>query len=99
MRMPPTLSQRTSSIPAIPKASNRRGEEATKAGDDGVGKEPKADKIAAFPMAMSAVAGLVLFLFGVTQLAQGLGHLNSERMRRVLSKFTTNRLAAREPAS
>lgn len=64
-----------------------------KAGDDGGGKDPKVQKVAVFPMAMSAVAGLVLFLFGVTQLAQGLGRLNSERMRRVLSKFTTNRLA------
>jgi phosphate:Na+ symporter len=46
-----------------------------------------------FAMAMSAIAGLVLFIFGVTQLAQGLGDLNSERMRRWTSRFTSNRLA------
>ncbi|MET0412305.1 MAG: hypothetical protein ABW217_13470, partial [Polyangiaceae bacterium] len=34
-----------------------------------------------FAMAMSALAGLVLFIYGVTQLANGLGDLNSERMR------------------
>lgn len=46
-----------------------------------------------FAMLMSAVAGLVLFLYGVTQLAHGLGELNSERMRRVTARFTSNRLA------
>jgi phosphate:Na+ symporter len=44
-------------------------------------------------MSMSALAGLVLFIYGVTQLAQGLGDLNSERMRRVTARFTSNRLA------
>ena len=39
------------------------------------------------------MAGLTLFIFGVTQLAQGLGDLNSERMRRVTARFTQNRLA------
>lgn len=46
-----------------------------------------------FAMSMSALAGLVLFIFGVTQLAQGLGDLNSERMRRVTARFTSNRFA------
>jgi phosphate:Na+ symporter len=46
-----------------------------------------------FAMAMSAVAGLVLFIYGVTRLAEGLGELNSERMRRWTSRFTSNRLA------
>jgi phosphate:Na+ symporter len=46
-----------------------------------------------FAMGMSALAGLVLFIFGVTQLAQGLGDLNSERMRRVTERFTSNRFA------
>jgi phosphate:Na+ symporter len=46
-----------------------------------------------FAMAMSALAGLVLFIYGVTQLANGLGDLNSERMRRWTSRFTSNRLA------
>lgn len=46
-----------------------------------------------FAMSMSAVAGLVLFIFGVTQLANGLGDLNSDRMRRVTARFTSNRIA------
>jgi phosphate:Na+ symporter len=46
-----------------------------------------------FAMTMSAMAGLVLFIFGVSQLAQGLGDLNSERMRRVTARFTSNRFA------
>ncbi|MET0386388.1 MAG: Na/Pi symporter [Polyangiales bacterium] len=44
-------------------------------------------------MAMAALAGLVLFLFGMSQLAQGLTELNTERMRRVMSRFTSNRFA------
>jgi phosphate:Na+ symporter len=46
-----------------------------------------------FSMTMSALAGLVLFIYGVTKLATGLGELNSERMREVLAKFTSNRFA------
>jgi phosphate:Na+ symporter len=46
-----------------------------------------------FTMSMSALAGLVLFIYGVTQLAQGLGDLNSERMRRITARFTSNRVA------
>jgi phosphate:Na+ symporter len=44
-------------------------------------------------MMMSALAGLVLFIYGVTRLAQGLTELNTDRMREVMSKFTTNRFA------
>src|SRR5262245_66248420 len=52
-----------------------------------------AHRLDAFGMAMSALAGLVLFIYGVTRLAQGLGDLNSERMRRLTARFTQNRLA------
>ena len=51
------------------------------------------DSINFFTMGMAALAGLVLFIFGVTQLAEGLTELNTERMRRVLGRFTTNRFA------
>lgn len=44
-------------------------------------------------MGMAALAGLVLFIYGVSQLAQGLTDLNTERMREVMAKFTTNRFA------
>jgi phosphate:Na+ symporter len=60
-----------------------------KADGEGTPKKP----LSWFAMTMSAIAGLVLFIFGVTQLAQGLGDLNSERMRRWTSRFTSNRLA------
>jgi phosphate:Na+ symporter len=46
-----------------------------------------------FAMSMSAVAGLVLFIYGVTQLATGLGDLNDEGVRRVTARFTSNRVA------
>lgn len=46
-----------------------------------------------FKMAMGALAGLVLFIFGVTRLAEGLEDLGTERMKNLVSKFTTNRFA------
>ncbi len=50
-------------------------------------------KIDAFRMTMGALAGLVLFIYGVTRLAEGLEHLAGERMKNLVSKFTTNRFA------
>ena len=44
-------------------------------------------------MGMAALAGLVLFIFGVIQLAQALADLNTERMRTIMAKFTKNRLS------
>lgn len=46
-----------------------------------------------FGMAMGAVAGLVLFIYGVTRLAEGLEEISTDRMKSLLSKFTTNRFA------
>jgi phosphate:Na+ symporter len=46
-----------------------------------------------FKMAMGATAGLVLFIYGVTRLAEGLEDVGEERMKNILSKFTTNRYA------
>jgi phosphate:Na+ symporter len=65
-------------------------------GSDVTRSNPRATSSASldwFTMSMSAMAGLTLFIFGVTQLAQGLGDLNNERMRRVTARFTQNRLA------
>lgn len=56
----------------------------------GVSSEVKID---AFKMTMGALAGLVLFIYGVTRLAEGLEHLAGERMKNLVSKFTTNRFA------
>lgn len=44
-----------------------------------------------FEMAMSALAGLVLFIYGVTRLATGLEEISGDSMRKFVSKFTTNR--------
>jgi phosphate:Na+ symporter len=57
------------------------------------GADEKEKSLSWFSMVMSAVAGLVLFIYGVTRLAQGMAELNTERIRRVLGKFTTNRFA------
>lgn len=46
-----------------------------------------------FKMAMGAIAGLVLFIYGVTRLAEGLEDLGGTRMKSWVSKFTTNRFA------
>lgn len=46
-----------------------------------------------FGMAMGALAGLVLFIFGVTRLSEGLEEMGTERMKSFLSKCTTNRFA------
>jgi phosphate:Na+ symporter len=55
--------------------------------------EKKADVIDFFKMGMGALAGLVLFIYGVTRLAEGLEDVGEERVKKILSKFTTNRYA------
>ena len=44
-------------------------------------------------MLMGALAGLVLFLYGVTRMADGLGEIAGDRAKNLLSKFTTNPFA------
>lgn len=44
-------------------------------------------------MLMGVLAGLVLFLYGVTRLAQGLESIAGDRVKGILDKFTTNRFA------
>lgn len=46
-----------------------------------------------FQMAMGAIAGLVLFIYGVTRLSEGLEDIGTDKMKNLLSKFTTNRFA------
>ncbi|MFN0108262.1 MAG: Na/Pi cotransporter family protein [Blastocatellia bacterium] len=48
-------------------------------------------KIDYFKVTMSALAGLVLFIYGVTRLAQGLEVVAGDRMRNLVGKFTSNR--------
>lgn len=42
-------------------------------------------------VSMSALAGLALFIYGVTRLAQGLEYVAGDRMRAWVSRFTSNR--------
>jgi phosphate:Na+ symporter len=50
-------------------------------------------KLDIFKMVMGAIAGLVLFLYGVTRMAEGLEALAGDRAKALISKFTTNRYA------
>lgn len=56
-------------------------------------EEEQEELIDFFGMAMGALAGLVLFIFGVTRLSEGLEEMGTERMKSFLSKCTTNRFA------
>jgi phosphate:Na+ symporter len=53
----------------------------------------KEEVIDFFKMTMGALAGLVLFIYGVTRLSEGLEDMGTERMKGFLSKCTTNRFA------
>ena len=57
------------------------------------GAKERGQVIDFFKMAMGGVAGLVLFIYGVTRLAESLEELSTERMRKFLSTATTNRFA------
>ncbi|KAB8321097.1 Na/Pi cotransporter family protein [Tolypothrix campylonemoides VB511288] len=61
-------------------------------GSEQSSKEKK-EVINFFQMAMGAIAGLVLFIYGVTRLSEGLEDIGTDRMKNLLSKFTTNRFA------
>lgn len=55
--------------------------------------KPSQQGIDYFKVTMTALAGLVLFIYGVTRLAQGLEIIAGERMRKWVRKFTSNRFA------
>ncbi len=46
-----------------------------------------------FKIVTGALAGLVLFLYGVTRMAEGLEAIAGDRAKELISKFTTNRYA------
>ncbi|MEP0913095.1 Na/Pi symporter [Leptolyngbya sp. GB1-A1] len=56
-------------------------------------EEQEQEAIDFFRIAMGAIAGLVLFIYGVTRLAEGLEDVGEVRMKNLLSKFTSNRFA------
>jgi hypothetical protein len=72
-------------------ASDNKGSEAAKPPEQSDAKHgPPSYK----DMSLAALAGLVLFIFGVTQLSKGLEELNTDRMRNTLARFTSNPLQA-----
>ena len=50
-------------------------------------------KLDLFKIIMGAIAGLVLFLYGVTRMAEGMEALAGDRAKKIIKKFTTNRFA------
>ncbi|HYG39298.1 MAG TPA: Na/Pi symporter [Cytophagales bacterium] len=46
-----------------------------------------------FKIVINFLAGLILFLYGITLLSKGIKYLAKERVKGIISKFTTNRFA------
>lgn len=70
--------------------ASSKGEEKGKGEAVRAGKEGKLD---VFKITTGALAGLVLFLYGVTRMAEGMEALAGDRAKEIISKFTTNRYA------
>lgn len=51
------------------------------------------EELNTFHIVMGVIAGLVLFLYGVTKMAEGMEALAGDRVRNILRNFTTNPLA------
>ena len=62
-----------------------------KNGDENKSKEE--GKLDIFKIVTGALAGLVLFLYGVTRMAEGLEAIAGDCAKKLISKFTTNRYA------
>ncbi|WP_232224183.1 Na/Pi cotransporter family protein [Mastigocladopsis repens] len=77
------------------KPATSGGEEKGKSGEAGsAGNEgEKEGKLDIFKITTGALAGLVLFLYGVTRMAEGMEALAGDRAKEIISKFTTNRFA------
>ena len=56
-------------------------------------KSSAGEKIEPEKIILGIVGGLAIFLFGVEQLARALKAVSGDRMKRLLSRFTTNPLA------
>ncbi len=93
LNQPPSLSL-TSIATAQPSPENQQKDESSGSKKPDLPPDQEEAKgIDFFKMAMGAIAGLVLFIYGVTRLAEGLEDVGEERMKSLLSKFTTNRFA------
>lgn len=58
------------------------------------GSEAAQEGLDVFKIVMGVLAGLVLFLYGVTRMAEGLEAIAGDRVKTAVDKFTTNRFAA-----
>ncbi|MFB2836458.1 Na/Pi cotransporter family protein [Floridanema evergladense] len=65
----------------------------SKQAENGESQGKEEEKIDITKMVMGALAGLVLFLYGVTRMADGLKEVTGDRAKRILSRFTTNPFA------
>ncbi|MCC5640057.1 Na/Pi symporter [Nostoc sp. CHAB 5844] len=70
-------------------SSTSQSEEKDKSGES----QGKDEKLNIFKIVTEALAGLVLFLYGVTRMAEGLEAIAGDRAKDLISKFTTNRYA------
>lgn len=91
-RQPLEISVNAQETPSeVQKAPKGQSEEAQKpASSEGEGN----GELDVFKIVMGLLAGLVLFLYGVTRMAEGLKEIVGDRAKNILSKFTTNRFAA-----
>lgn len=87
--------QTSQSEPPAPEGGAQEGDQTGGAEEPKLPLEQSSEEetIDFFKMLMGAIAGLVLFIYGVTRLAEGLEEVGSERMKSILGRFTTNRFA------
>ncbi len=73
-------------------ATEQQSEKRSQPSQSENGEQKQEEKIDPIKMTMESLAGLVLFLYGVTRLADGLRSIGSDRAKEIISKFTGNRL-------
>lgn len=83
--------QTPAGVEAQPKQSNQDKNSQQEKSSKSEGEKP--GKLDIFKMITGALAGLVLFLYGVTRMAEGLEAIAGDRAKELISKFTTNRYA------
>ncbi|MFH7027446.1 MAG: Na/Pi cotransporter family protein [Heteroscytonema crispum UTEX LB 1556] len=74
--------------------TSSEAEKKPKSGETGnAGGDKKQGNLDVFKIITAALAGLVLFLYGVTRMAEGLSAIAGDRAKNLIKKFTTNRFA------
>ncbi|MEH1816635.1 MAG: Na/Pi symporter [Nostoc sp.] len=74
-------------------SQNTREEKKNSQDKSAESKKEEQGKLDIFKIVTGALAGLVLFLYGVTRMAEGLEAIAGDRAKELISKFTTNRYA------